>query len=282
MDLNNVLLRCELTNFIFRKYIKGKLWNHPEHKMTGKVVIITGANSGIGKETALDLAKRGAKVYMACRDQKRGETAQREVISASGNNQVYYRNLDLASLDSVRDFVEKFKKEENRLDVLINNAGLVFKKYKETKDGFEMQMGVNHLGHFLLTNLLLDLLKKSKPSRIINVSSVMHYFGSIDQNDLMMRKRNYFSHTAYSNTKLANLLFMRELSKRLSNTGVTVNSLHPGAVRTEIWKTKKTFQGQSFEKFMAIFFKTAYEGAQTTIRCAVDPELEKITGKYFS
>lgn len=249
--------------------------------MTGKVVIITGANSGIGKATALDLAKRGAKVYLACRDQTRGEAAQLEVIKESGNQNVFYRQMDLASLESVRKFVAKFLAEEKELHALINNAGMVYNKYKETQEGFEMQMGVNHLGHFLLTNLLLDLLKKSSHSRIINISSLAHKFGSIDKNDLMNRKKAYKPFMVYANTKLANILFTRELTKHLLNTGVTVNAAHPGVVRTEIWKTPKTLGGKIWNQIMVAFFKSPEEGAQTMIRLAVDPALENVTGQYF-
>lgn len=249
--------------------------------MNGKVALITGANSGIGKATAVDLAKRGAKVYLACRNQERGEAAQKEVIRASGNKNVFYRQMDLASLDSVRAFAAEFLKEEQRLDVLVNNAGMVFPKYKQTKDGFEMQMGVNHLGHFLLTNLLLDLLKKSTPSRIINISSLAHKFGKIDKKDLMNLKKPYKAFGVYSNTKLANVLFTKELSRHLLDTGVTVNAVHPGVVRTEIWKTPKTLKGKIWNQIMVAFFKSPEEGAQTMIRLAVDPALEKVTGEYF-
>lgn len=249
--------------------------------MTGKVVVITGANSGIGKATAVDLATRGAKVYLACRDRTRGEAAQRDVISVSGNKNVLFRPLDLCSLESVREFAKNFLAEEKRLDVLVNNAGMVSPKYKQTKDGMELQMGVNHMGHFLLTNLLLDLIKKSTPSRIINISSVGHKFGKIDKRDLMNERKPYKAFATYANTKLANVLFTRELAKHLLNTGVTVNAVHPGVVRTEIWKTPKTFGGRLYDKFMIFFYKTAEEGAQTMIRLAVDPELEKVTGKYF-
>lgn len=249
--------------------------------MTGKVVLITGANSGIGKATAHDLAKRGAKVYLACRDEGRGKAAEQEIISATGNKKVFYRQMDLASLDSVREFAKKFLAEESQLDVLVNNAGMVYPKYKETRDGFEMQMGVNHLGHFLLTNRLLDLMKKNSHSRIINISSLAHKFGRIDKSDLMNVKKRYIPFKAYGNTKLANVLFTRELSRHLLNTGVTVNAVHPGVVRTEIWKTPKTLGGKMWMFVMETFFKSPEEGAQTMIRCAVDPELKEVTGEYF-
>lgn len=250
--------------------------------MNGKVVVITGANSGIGKATALDLARRGAKVYLACRDQGRGEAAQKEIITLTGNKNVFYRPLDLCSLDSVREFAKGFLAEEQRLDVLVNNAGMVYRKYKETKDGLEMQMSANHLGHFLLTNLLLDLLKKTAPSRIINISSLAHFFGKIDKRDLMSKKKTYRPFQIYSHTKLANVLFTRELSRHLLNTGVTVNAVHPGVVRTEIWKIPETILGKINDALLKFFVKTPEEGAQTMIRLAVDPELKTVTGKYFA
>jgi NAD(P)-dependent dehydrogenase (short-subunit alcohol dehydrogenase family) len=196
-------------------------------KINGKVVIITGANSGIGKETAIDLAKRGGKVYIACRDIKRGEDALKEIKEKSGTDNVYFLQLDLASLDSVREFSRKFHELESQLHILINNAGVMACPKSLTKDGFEMQLGTNHLGHFLLTNLLLHLLKASSPSRIIVVSSLFHIVGKIRKNDLFGEKF-YFRWFAYASSKLANILFSNELAKRLEGSGVTVNSCHPG------------------------------------------------------
>lgn len=279
-QLENIL-NYTIKSVSCRRYLKGTSWNRSDLKMTGKVVVITGANSGIGKATALDLAKRGATVYMACHDKSRGEAAQRDVIERTENTNVFYRQLDLASLDSVRNFADKFLGEQSQLDVLINNAGMVYPKYKESQDGFEMQMGVNHLGHFLLTILLTDLLKRSSPSRIINISSLAHKFGRIDKSDLMNKKKPYRAFGAYANTKLANVLFTRELSRHLLNTGVTVNAVHPGVVRTEIWKTPKTLSGKIQNLVMRSLFKDPMEGAQTMIRLAVDPELETVTGQYF-
>lgn len=248
--------------------------------MDGKVVIVTGANTGIGKETAIDLAKRGAKVYLGCRDKSRGEEAQREIRALSNNNSVYYRSLDLCSLESVRKFVERFLKEESRLDVLMNNAGVGMLPKTVTKDGFEIHIGVNHMGHFLLTNLLLDVLKASQPSRIVNVSSMAHESGKINKQDLNSEIA-YNRFNAYGQSKLANVLFTRHLATTiLRGTKVTANSLHPGAVATEI--------GRHFHPVLKClatvfvpFVKTPKSGAQTQIRLAVDPELETVTGKYF-
>ena len=251
-------------------------------KISGKVVIVTGANTGIGKENVIDLAKRGAKVYIACRDIKRGEEALKEIKERSQSNKVFFLQLDLASLDSVREFSKKFHSLESKLHILINNAGVVMNKRILTKDDFEMTFATNHLGHFLLTNLLLDLIKAAAPSRIINVSSVGHTYSDINRDNLMGEK-SFGSFKAYAQSKLANVLFSRELSKKLAGSGVTVNSCHPGAVRTEIFRN----MNQILIKYLVgplvgPFVKTPLEGAQTQIRLAVDPELEKITGKYFA
>lgn len=248
--------------------------------MDGKVVIITGANAGIGKETALDLAKRGAKVYMACRDFNRCETARLEIVEESKNPNVFNRTLDLGSLESIRKFAKDFIAEESRLDVLVNNAGLMGPR-KLTADGFEMLLGVNHMGHFLLTNLLLDLLKKSSPSRIVVVSSMAHRMGKLQKDDLNSEK-SYKEFAAYANSKLANMLFMRELAKRLKGTGVTVNAIHPGAVKTEISKDSSKLLGLILAPLFMLFLKDVTLGAQTQIRLAVDPQLATTTGKYFS
>lgn len=249
-------------------------------RMDDKIVIITGCNTGIGKETVRDLAKRGASVYMACRNNLKCEETRQEIIKETGNLKVFNRSLDLASLDSVRRFVAEFLKEESRLDLLINNAGVMMCPKSLTKDGFEMQIGTNHLGHFLLTNLLLDLLKKSSPSRIVNVSSRAHVKGRLNKDDLNSDK-SYEKFEAYRQSKLANVLFTRELSKRLAGTQVTVNSLHPGVVNTELVRHFNPIITFITGLVGQLLFKTAKSGAQTQIRLAVDPELDEVTGKYF-
>lgn len=200
-------------------------------RIDGKVAIITGANSGIGKETAIDLAQRGGKVYIACRDVKRGEDALKEIKELSGSSNVHFLQLDLASLESIRNFSAKFHELEHQLHILINNAGVMACPKALTRDGFEMQIGTNHMGHFLLTNLLLDLLKQSSPSRIVILSSMFHWYGRINKEDLNSEK-SYWRWAAYGQSKVANILFARELAKKLAGTGVTANSVHPGAVKT--------------------------------------------------
>jgi NAD(P)-dependent dehydrogenase (short-subunit alcohol dehydrogenase family) len=209
-------------------------------RIDGKVVIITGANSGIGKETAIDLAKRGGKIYIACRNNKRGEDALKEIKDKSNSSDVYFLQLDLSSMDSIRTFSLKFHELENHLHILINNAGIMACPKAMTKDGFEAQIGTNHMGHFLLTNLLLDLLKQSSPSRIVVLSSLFHWYGRINKEDLNSEK-SYWKWLAYGQSKLANILFTRELARRLEGTGVTVNSCHPGAVNTELTKSLDAF-----------------------------------------
>lgn len=176
----------------------------------------------------------------------------------------------------------RFLQEEKRLDILINNAGVMAMPKCLTKDGFEMQLGVNHMGHFLLTNLLLDVLKATAPSRIVVLSSLAHKFGTINKDDLNSEK-SYSKYKAYSQSKLANILFTRELARRLRGTGVTVNAVHPGVVKTELGRYMiKSYVRKVVEPFLYCAFKTPRSGAQTTLRVALDPDLKTITGKYFA
>lgn len=208
--------------------MQGRSYKKPT-LIDGKVVIITGGNAGIGKETAIDLARRGGKIYIACRDIKRAQNALLEIKDQSGSSNVHFLLLDLASLKSIREFSQKFHQLESKLDILINNAGVMACSESYTSDGFEMHMGVNHLGHFLLTNLLLNLLKESNQGRIVNVSSLFHIVGKISKTNFFGEKF-YFRWYAYATSKLANILFTRELARRLKNTAITANSLHPGEI----------------------------------------------------
>ncbi|RUS78951.1 hypothetical protein EGW08_013292, partial [Elysia chlorotica] len=194
--------------------------------VAGKTVVVTGSNTGIGKETVKELAMRGGRIIMACRNTEKGELARQEIVEETRNEQVVVRELDLGSLESVRNFARDFNETESRLDILINNAGVMACPKALTKDGLEMQIGTNHFGHFLLTNLLLDKLKACSPSRIVIVSSIGHAYGKINFNDLNSEK-TYGEFVAYNQSKLANVLHALELSSRLKGTGVTVNSLHP-------------------------------------------------------
>ncbi|KAL1006604.1 hypothetical protein UPYG_G00074350 [Umbra pygmaea] len=249
-------------------------------RLDGQTVIITGANTGIGKETTRDLAKRGARIIMACRDMEKAESARKEITEDSKNENIVVHKLDLSDTKSIREFAELINKEEKRVNILINNAGIMMCPYSKTKDGFEMQFGVNHLGHFLLSYLLLDLIKCSVPARIINVSSVAHTWSSIKLDDINSEK-NYDQVQAYGQSKLANILCTRALAKRLQGTGVSVFSLHPGVVQSELWRHLNT-PVQVAVKVFRPFTKTSVEGAQTSIYCAVQPGLEKESGAYYS
>nr|XP_020459543.1 retinol dehydrogenase 12-like [Monopterus albus] len=254
-------------------------WSSPE-RLDGKTVVITGANTGIGKETAIDLAKRGAKVIMACRDMEKAEAAVKEVIEKSGSENVLCKKLDLSDIKSIREFAETINKEEPKVNILINNAGVMMCPYGKTADGFELQIGVNHMGHFLLTHLLIDLIKRSAPARIISVSSMAHSWSSINLEDINSEK-SYDKRKAYAQSKLANILFTRSLAKRLEGTSVTTYSLHPGVIQTDLYRHLNGPQ-QFLMKIISPFTKSSVQGAQTTIYCAVEPSLVKESGGYYS
>ncbi|XP_058125419.1 retinol dehydrogenase 13-like [Anopheles ziemanni] len=270
---------------LLKDYMQGASFQKTDVRADGKVVIVTGANTGIGKETAHALARRGAHVYMACRDMKKCEEARQEIVLDTRNPQVYCRECDLASMQSIREFAKQFKAEQPRLDILINNAGVMRCPRTLTKEGIEMQLGVNHMGHFLLTNLLLDQLKLSAPSRIVVVSSLAHTRGRIAVEDLNSAN-SYDEAKAYEQSKLANVMFTRELARRLEGTGVTVNSLHPGIVDTELMRHmgifNSWFSAVFVKPFVWPFLKSPLYGAQTTLYAALDPDLQKVTGQYFS
>ena len=256
-------------------------------KLKGKTVIVTGANTGIGRQAALSFAGRGAKVILACRNYGKGLEAMKYIRDLSENKLVEFRKLDLSSFDSIREFAKEFNEEEDRIDVLVNNAGILTSSIRQvTKDGHEEMFQVNHLGPFLLTNLLLEKLKQSSPSRIINVSSEVHRSSKgLDFKDLEM-ENNFKRFKQLANTKLQNILFTNELSNKLQGTGVTVNAVHPGYVMTDGMRNIGILQWKLVKllvfPFMFLFMKSARQGAQTTIQLAVDPALEKVTGKYFS
>ncbi|KAK7882709.1 hypothetical protein WMY93_028883 [Mugilogobius chulae] len=255
-------------------------------KLHGKTAIVTGSNTGIGKRTAVDLAKRGARVIMACRSRERGEAALEDVKRESGSSNVVFMPLDLASLKSVRNFAENFLKSEARLDLLINNAGLFCEG--RTQDGFGMMFGVNHLGHFLLTALLLDRLKESGSSRVVNVSSTAHNVGRIDFDCLNKHKALGLGSSMlaqlqiYSDSKLCNVLFTHELNKRLKGTNVTCYSLHPGAISIDFDRNMSRLLVMVLSPIFWFFLKTPEQGAQTTLHCALQPGLEPLSGRYFS
>ena len=242
--------------------------------MKGKVVMVTGANSGMGKEIALALAGMGATLVMVCRDRERGEAARHDVISATGNQQVELLIADLSSQKSIRDLASDFKTRHDRLDVLVNNAGMSLPSRSVTADGIETVFATNHLAPFLLTNLLLPVLTASAPARVVTVSSGVQAMGKIDFEDLQGAK-SYSEIRAYNQSKLANLLFTYELARRLKGTGVTANALEPGFVKTNL-KVPFPF---SFFSFMR--GKPA-DGAKPSVFLASSPEVEGVTGTFFN
>ncbi|XP_011498766.1 PREDICTED: retinol dehydrogenase 13-like [Ceratosolen solmsi marchali] len=270
--------------YIIKSYSQGELYTGDE-KLTNKVVIVTGANTGIGKEVAHDLAKRDAKVIMACRDLNKCEQAREEIVFNTKNKYVYCRECDLSSQESIRKFVTRFKQEHSNLHILINNAGVMRCPLTYTKEGIEMQIGVNHMGHFLLTNLLLDSIKKSAPARIVTVTSLAHLRGKMNISDLNSDSK-YDPGVAYAQSKLANVLFTVELSKRLKGTGVTANSVHPGIVDTEITRHMAYINSKLslifLKPFLWPFIKTPKYGAQSVLYTALSPELDNVSGKYIS
>ncbi|MBV6713992.1 SDR family oxidoreductase [Paenibacillus chitinolyticus] len=248
--------------------------------MKHKIMMVTGANSGMGLATTIALARQGAKVVMVCRSEERGQSALREAIAASGSGDIELMQCDLGSLRSIRSFAADFKSRYDHLDVLINNAGVVSLKRETTSDGFEVMMGVNHLGHFLLTNLLLGPLKRAEQGRIVVVSSGAHKIGKIRWEDPYLTK-GYTVWTGYAQSKLANILFAKELAARLKGTAVTVNALHPGAVGTQIGVDRNTGFGKSVLAMLRPFFLTPAQGAETAVYLAASDNVSCATGEYF-
>jgi len=244
--------------------------------MAGRLVLVTGATSGIGAATAVGLAGMGATLALGVRDLKKGDAARKEIARETGNPPLEMPALDLASFRSIRSFAEAFNARHPRLDVLVNNAGIYTRDRHVTEDGLEAQFQVNYLGPFLLTMLLMKALKAGAPSRIVNVSSEAHRGSSIDFEDLQ-GERGYSGYRTYGRSKLAQILFTHELARHLQGTGVTVNALHPGVIRTNLGK------GEYPRAFDAVrlFFKGPVRGARTSLYVATAPALEGVTGKYF-
>lgn len=245
--------------------------------MQGKVAIVTGSNTGIGKETARGLAQRGATVVLACRDVVKAGAARDDIARSTGRTDVEVEALDLGSTASIRAFAARFKEKHARLDVLVNNAGVWSTSRGTTSDGFESTFGVNHLGTFLLTQELLPLLKESAPSRVVVLSSALHYRGKMDWDDLQYERRKYSGTSAYNQSKLANVLFTIALAKRLEGTKVTVNAVHPGVVATELARDFPRL----LMKIANLFMLTPEQGAACSLHVATAPELSGVTGQYF-
>jgi NAD(P)-dependent dehydrogenase (short-subunit alcohol dehydrogenase family) len=248
--------------------------------MEGKVVLITGATSGIGKAAATALAAMGAEVVVTGRDRGRGEAALAEIRRASDSEKVSLMLADLAVQAEVRKLADSFRERHDRLDVLVNNAGLIQSRHKKTPDGIELTLAVNHLAPFLLTSLLLDLLEKSAPSRVITVSSEARRSAEIDFDDLQSERR-YRAFPVYGMTKKANILFTYELAERLEGTGVVANCVHPGGVNTNFGDDNRSPGILLFRAFKP-FMRTPEQGADTVIYLASSPEAAEMNGKYLT
>lgn len=237
--------------------------------ISDKTILITGSTDGIGKQTAMKLAQMGATVLLHGRDRRRGMAVLEEIHTTTGNTRIDLFVADLSSTSEVRTLAEKVKTQYDSLHVLINNAGVYMNERVLTPDGLEMTFAVNHLAPFLLTHFLLDLLRKSAPSRIINVSSVAHQRGTLDMKNLQ-GERKFTPYGAYSLSKLANILFTVELADRLAGSGITVNCLHPGVISTKLLRQGFNINGDPLE-----------EGAETPVYLATSSALDGVTGKYF-
>lgn len=245
-----------------------------------KVCIITGSNSGIGKETALALAGMGATVIMVVRNRERGDKARSEIVEESGNNSVDLMICDLSSMESIRSFAAEFKNKYNRLDVLLNNAGAVINKRQVTDDGFEQTFAVNYLAPFLLTHELLPVLKESAPSRVINLSSGLHKTAKLNLDDLQS-ELSFKSRRVYGSAKLMVVMHTYEIARRLKDTGVAVNVVLPGFVATNLGQNTGSLMSRVMFGMMKPFQLSPKEGAMTSVHVASSPEIEGVTGRCF-
>ncbi|XP_030647347.1 retinol dehydrogenase 14 [Chanos chanos] len=264
--------------FLVLKWTKRRRYCMDVKRLDGKTVLITGGNSGIGKETAVALAMRGARVIIACRDEERAAKAVREIKARSHNMNVLHMDLDLANVRSVRDFCKSFLQREKRLDILINNAGMP-SVLDWTDDHFSMCFGVNHLGHFLLTNLLLGRLQESAPSRVITLTCSLYKYQKLDFQDLNYNLLPFFT---YCRSKLANIYFTQELARLTEGKGVTAYAVHPGYVQSN-WTCHYSVLFRILMRvIMFMFFVSCELGAQTVVHCAVTDEVTQHNGGYFS
>ena len=239
-----------------------------------KITVVTGSSSGIGYEAAKVLSNKNAKVIMAVRNMEKGEKAKQKILAQNSSADIEVMKLDLSDLSSVKNFVDEFKSKYNKLDLLINNAGVMIPPYTKTKDGFELQFGTNHLGHFALTLQLLDVIEKTPNARIVNVSSGAHKYGKINFNDLNWEERGYKAWKAYGDSKIANLYFTKELAKKVAHKNIQVTAAHPGWTATELQR-----HSGMIEFLNNIFAMPQEQGALPTLRAAVDNDAK--SGDYF-
>ncbi len=251
-------------------------WN-----IEGKQVLVTGASRGIGRATALELARRGANVSLMVRSRELGEKVVEEMRALGTKSRIDLFIVDLSSLKDIRRAAAEYIEKHDRLDVLINNAGAINMEREVTADGFERTFATNHLGYFLLTDLLLGLLEKSAPSRIVNVASEAHRQGHIDFDDIMYEKRAYGGFGSYGQSKLANILFTRELAKKLEGKNITANSLHPGVIASGFGRNNKGVFGWIMRNLASPFLGSEESGAKTSVYLACSPDVEGKTGLYW-
>jgi NAD(P)-dependent dehydrogenase (short-subunit alcohol dehydrogenase family) len=244
-----------------------------------RTCLVTGANSGIGKEAARALASRGDRVVLACRDPHRGEAARKEIAETTGNPAVELGIVDLGRQSSVREFARQFLESHRELHVLVNNAGMWANRRRETPDGIEETWAVNVLGYFLLTELLLGRLRESAPARIVNVASQLA--GDLDLEDVEFRRRSYSGVSAYSQSKQANRMLTWALARRLEGTGVTANAMHPGGVNTPLFAKGGGLLGMAASVYAKMSAKSPEEGADTVVWLASDPEVEGKSGEFW-
>lgn len=250
-------------------------------ELKGRICLITGATSGIGMVTARELAARGATVALVGRDETKTRATVEEIRQLTGNSEVDYLLADLSSQAAVRGMAEAFRRRYGALHVLINNAGVLLWQRKETVDGLEMTLAVNHLAPFLLTNLLLDTLRASAPARVVTVASSAHEGATIHFDDLQQTRGLYRALGVYGQSKLANIMFTYELARRLAGSGVTANALHPGIVATHIYRSNNRLFNNAARAVMPLFALSPEKGARTSIYLASSPEVATVSGKYF-
>jgi NAD(P)-dependent dehydrogenase (short-subunit alcohol dehydrogenase family) len=248
--------------------------------VSGKTMLVTGATNGIGRVTARELARLGAQVTILSRNVEKCARVAEEIRKDTGNP-VEYLAADLSTLAGIMQAAETFKKRQRRLDVLVNNAGGIFIRRTITSDGLEMTFALNHVAYFLLSGLLLDVLKQSSPARVVNVASGMHMGAHLDFDDLQNEK-HYSGFRAYGRSKLANILFTYELARKLEGSGVTVNCVHPGYVNTGLSLNNGLIFGVFAGLSARLFGRKPEEGARTSIYLAASPEVQGVTGKYFA